>query len=169
MSSRRGKGQNDLLALGLKRPEPGVVLGSIDAEILEVLPEGFVFQYTALWLQGAGISVGGVPGLGKVVEPNVVAKARRVTRVSTNQTETRGGAKQSRSDSVGGVDFANEAYVNYRRRVDGKLRKLAREIRSFRGDRVKAGVRRCSACKRFGDDEWVYCPWDGQRMEEVDR
>lgn len=162
--------RDHLLALGIARPSTnGVVMGSVDGEVMDALPEGFVFQYTALWLEGLGVAVGGRRGLPEnVIAPNVVAKTRRSgPRTSTNQVETRGGARPSKSDTVGGVEFASERAVNYRRKIDAKLRTLARQIRSFRGDTVRAGARRCSLCKRFGEDEWVYCPWDGRRMEET--
>jgi hypothetical protein len=152
-----------------RQPVRLAVVRDVAGEVLEAMPEGFVFQYHVLWLEGLGKAVGGRPGLPeKVVAPNVVAKTRRSgPRTSTSQTETRGGAKKSKSSEVGGVEFASEAAVHFRRRIDAKLRKLGREIRSWRGDAERSAGRRCSYCKRFGDDEWVYCPWCRSPMEEV--
>lgn len=145
-----------------------------DDEVLEVMPEGFVFQYTALWLSAVGRAVGARRGLPeKVIAPNVVAKARRsAPRTSTSQREHRGGARKAKPDVVGGVEFDNERDLNFKRRVDRKLRAIAREIRVWRDGTLKGvrtGLRRCSQCKQFGDDTWVYCPYDRAPMEEVDR
>lgn len=149
-----------------------VEIRAVGEEILDVMPEGFVFQYQSLWLSAVGRSVGGRPGLPeRVVAPNVVAKANRSQpRTSTGQREHRGGAKRSKDVDPGGVEIAREGDLNFKRKMDRKLRAIAREIRVWReGGRLKGGIRRCSQCKRFGDEEWVYCPWDGKRMEESDR
>lgn len=117
-----------------------------------------------LWMKAFGTSVGG----GSRFDGVLVANARRVVRVSTNQTEVRGGAKRSKAPSPGGVDVANEAALYFKRKVDRKLRALAREMKVWLDGSAHSGQRRCSSCKRYGDAEWLYCPWDRAPMEEVD-
>lgn len=55
----------------------------------------------------------------------------------------------------------------YKRRVDKKLRKLAGEIElqlsGYSGDRTEQ--KRCTACKKLGEDDWSYCPRCGGKME----
>lgn len=146
--------------------EANMGLDEVGREILGSMPEGFVFAYELMWLAAYGSAVGGRPG---GAEPNIIAKARRVVRVSTNQTETRGGANPG---GVAGMErrdvISNEAALEQLRRVNRKLRVIAREMKLWmNAGQLRAGNRRCSVCKRYGDDEWVYCPSDGKPMEEV--
>jgi len=109
------------------------------------------------------------PGAAYVGDPIEKAKGRMVTRVSTGQTETRGGAKGSRK-SGGSKDFIrSEAAFNEKSRIDRKLRKLTREIKAWLRDSHEArdDVRRCTVCRKFGEPEWLYCPRDGKPMESV--
>jgi hypothetical protein len=163
MRDEAGEVKRVLISSGL-----GLSASELGDEVLRSMPEKFVFAYELLWLSAFGRSVGGRSS-GGVVEPNVVSKARRVTRVSTNQTETRGGAKAGGMQGLSDRDvISNEIALEKKRRIDRKLRALARDIRSFISRETdRAGNRRCSSCKRFGDDEWVYCPWDGRPMEEI--
>lgn len=132
---------------------------ALEREVLDALPEDFVFRYEMLWLRVYGRRQPGVD--------NPVASARRVTRVSTNQTETRGPAKPRTGPMIPGV-VGNEAALLFKQRLDRKLRTLAREMRAWLDrDTVKAGVRRCTKCRRYAEDTWVYCPWDGSPTEEA--
>jgi hypothetical protein len=109
------------------------------------------------------------PGAAYVGDPIEKAKGRMVTRVSTGQTETRGGAKGSRK-SGGSKDFIrSERAFNEKARIDRKLRKIAREIRAWLRDSAESrdDVRRCTTCRKFGEPEWLYCPKDGKPMESV--
>ena len=109
------------------------------------------------------------PAAAYVGDPIEKAKGRMVTRTSTGQTETRGGAKGSRK-SGGSKDFIrSEAAFNFKSKVDRKLRKLAREIKVWLQDSPgeRDDVRRCTVCRKFGEPEWLYCPRDGKPMESV--
>jgi hypothetical protein len=128
-------------------------------QVLDAMPEDFVFLYELLWLDAFGRQRGGVD--------NQIAAARRVTRTSTSQTETRGPAKPRTGPKL--VDpMGNEAALLFKRRVDRKLRALARDIRAWLDhDTVRAGIRRCTKCRRYAEDTWTHCPWDGAPTEEV--
>lgn len=143
----------------------------LEMEVWRRLPERFRLAYELVWLRAFGASIGGRYGGG--VEQNVVASSKRVTRTSTSQVETRGGAhsgKKLAGASVRGV-IGDEAALAQLRRMDRRLREIARQASVWLGTGVEGGgmVRRCSVCKQFGDGEWLYCPKDGKPMEDVDR
>lgn len=139
----------------------------VEREVMRALPDDFVYRYELLWLRVFTSAVGGRPG---GTPPVTVAKARRVVRTSTGQTETRGGA--SGGKKLAGASertvVANDEALAFKAKVDRKLRAISRDMRVWLGDGgAKAGVRRCSRCRKFGEDTWTFCPWDGQPMEEV--
>ena len=139
-----------------------VALPSVDLTAL--LPEDFVFRYELLCMRVFGRAVLSRGGSGDRV---VVHGARRVTRVSTGQTETRGGARRNGVVHTDGVEV-NDAALRMKRRIDRKLRLLARDMKAWMGDdNARAGVRRCSRCNRYAEDTWTFCPWDGAPTEEM--
>ena len=143
-----------LTALGLER------------EAVSTMPEGFLFRYELLFLATYGRAIVGAQRRDGEVQ---ISSARRVVRVSTNQTETRGPAKRGGKPSqIGGVDIGREVALGFKRRIDRKLRAIDRDIQRFLRDDVRAGMRRCSVCRKFGEDDWLYCARCGHPMEEVD-
>jgi hypothetical protein len=141
----------------------------LEREVWDRMPVRFRLLYELVWLRAFGASVGGRHG--GVVTQNVVHGAKRVTRVSSGQTETRGGAHSGKK-LVGASDkdvISNASALAMLRRVDRRLRQVARDMDVYlhagAADKVK---RRCSVCKKFGDDEWLYCPRDGRPMEQVE-
>lgn len=144
---------------------------AIEREVLTVLPDGFLHRYEQVWLKTFGSAIGGRDS-GGVVEPNVIASTRAVTRTSTGQTETRGGAhsgKKLAGAAERGV-VASEGALRFKQKVDAEIRKINRTMKVWlEGGGVGQSLgRRCSVCKRFGDDAWVWCPYDGKPMEERD-
>ncbi len=134
-----------------------------DAEIvLRSLPNAFLDSYLALNV--ASSSSSGVVSVGK-------KSAKAVTRTSTSQTETRGPAKSAKAGLSHRHVITYERALVERRKVDRKLRALAREIKAFldgpHADPVRSGVRRCTRCKTFTDSNWNYCPDDGAPTEEM--
>ena len=95
-----------------------------------------------------------------------------MVRTSSGQTETRGGAHAGKK-LVGASEktiVTNDRALEQLRKIDRRLRTLAKDMAVFLGakEHMATVVRRCSVCKRFGEVEWVYCPWDGKPMEELD-
>lgn len=109
------------------------------------------------------------PAAAYVGDPIEKAKGRMVTRTSTGQTETRGGAKGSRKSGGSKDMIRSEAAFNYKSKIDRKLRKLTREIKTWLqgSGEYRDDVRRCTVCRKFGEPEWLYCPQDGKPMESV--
>lgn len=137
------------------------------ADAVRTLPTDFVSVYESLFLASLRTDRGGSSDAGEVG----VAGARRVTRVSTNQVETRGGSKGSRK-SGGSADLVrSQRMLEFKGRVDRRLRKIARDIkaemRDAQGDSEL--LRRCTVCRTFGESGWLYCPKDGKPMESLDR
>lgn len=156
----------ELLAVVRQRTgRVGVTVEDVEREVLAALPDDFVFRYELLWLRCFAAAVGGRPG-GAL--PAQVAKARRVVRTSTGQTETRGGAHGGKlAGAAEKTTVANDAALAFKASVDRRLRKIARDMRAWLGgDDARAGVRVCTRCRRFGEDTWTFCPYDGQPMEE---
>jgi hypothetical protein len=60
--------------------------------------------------------------------------------------------------------------MNYRSKLDRRIRRMAREIQAFLdGKDVKVESRKCAGkCRKIGEAEWVYCPRCGGPMEQVD-
>lgn len=139
-------------------------LRKVDIELSSVVrsfPIDFVSTYLELFDRSLR-TVGSAGGDGVSV-----AGARRVTRTSTNQTETRGGAKGSRS-SGGSDPLRSEAALAFKSKVDRKLRKITREMKVWlEGKATQEGLRRCTVCRTFGEPSWLYCPRDGKPMESL--
>lgn len=142
----------------------------VEREVLAALPEDFLHRYEMVWLKAFGTSVGGRSSHGEVT-PNVVASTSAVIRTSTSQTATRGGAASGKK-LAGASDktiISSEAALKFKRKVDAELRKINRLMKGWLTAPGEVGAslgRRCTVCKRFGDDGWIYCPWDGKPMEE---
>lgn len=142
----------------------------LEREVWDRMPERFRFLYEIMWLRAFGPSIGGRYSNGS--DPNVVVSTKRVVRVSTNQTETRGGASGGKklAGSSTKDTISSDMALEQLRKVDRRLRTIAREMAVFLGgEQMRGGsVRRCSRCKRYGDGDWLYCPRDAAPMEEVD-
>lgn len=64
---------------------------------------------------------------------------------------------------------ASEKAMEERARVDRRLRKIARDIKSWYSGGAFSSNRICDGqCKKIGDGEWNYCPRCGGRMREMD-
>lgn len=149
----------------------GMTIGipELEREVWERMPERFRFLYELLWLRAFGRSVGGAAGS---TDGNTVSGTKRVTRTSTGQTETRGGAHAGKrlAGASEKTVVSNDRALEQLRKIDRRLRTLAKDMAVFLGakEHMAMTVRRCSSCKRFGEAEWLYCPWDARPMEEVD-
>lgn len=136
---------------------------SVGGELLRLLPSDFVTQYEALFLRAFAASNGSRSDVG-------VVGAKRITRVSTNQVETRGGAKSKRAGSSEKNIIHDQRALGFKAKVDRKLRKLSRDIRQWMEaeNMTHTSVRRCTRCRKYADDTWSFCPFDGAPTEEVD-
>lgn len=158
-----GTGMGATLPAALRRV--GMVGGELPVELMRALPESFVERYSMLALRVYEAERHGrAEGEGRV-------GTARVTRLSTGQTETRGGAKSTGKRA--GVNerqvLPSMAALAYKSKVDRKLRKIAREMAVWLKDGgTRQSVRRCVRCCRFGEEGWSYCPTDGQPMQEVE-
>lgn len=155
-NERSGNGSNGRLGSGADGDRNGLL-----SESLTDLVENY-----SLIVEKALVVPGSVY-LGDAVEK---ASGRQVTRTSSSQTATRGGAIGSRK-SGGSKDFIrDQAMFAFKTKLDSKIRKLNREVRSMlaRGPLgVPVDTRRCTVCKRYGEETWLFCPADGKRMESV--
>lgn len=124
------------------------------------LPSDLEENYELLWAMALR-----APQAVSSGDPVQKARGLPVTRLSTSQTETRGGAKGSRKSGKSADLIRSEAAFVFKGRMDRKLRKLSREIKAWmEGSESTVEVRRCSVCRQYGDSEWLYCPKDGKPM-----
>lgn len=141
----------------------------MDAELTDAvrsLPSDFVSTYQLLFERALRVGSSGANDAGEVG----VAGASRVTRLSSGQTETRGGAKSGKKSGGSRVPIRSEASLAFKGKMDRRLRAITREIK-FHLDGVDVGeaLRRCTVCRTFGESSWLYCPRDGKPMESMDR
>lgn len=104
-------------------------------------------------------------GLTGVVGDNGKAKRRRTGEdESSIKVSAKGKNKKSK------VLFFSESGIDYRRKLDRKLRLISREILGYLADDRGVAVSRvCSgSCKRIGDGEWLFCPNCAGPMVERD-
>lgn len=138
-----------------------------EAEVLLSFPENFVFRYEQVWLAGLPRERQGGEFIGMAV-------AKRTTRLSTSQTETRGGAKEGKKHA-GAAErdmLGNQAARAFKRKIDADLRKVNRRMKAWIDGGAESEVgatlgRRCTMCKRWGEESWVWCPWDRGAMEDI--
>lgn len=137
------------------------------ADELRMMPNVWVEAYGALC---SASFTDGLEGRGANQNPYVSPKVTRV-RTRTGETETRGLATRGKAPfPKGGVEARSERLMATKSRIDRRLRTLAREIRDELDGRKQAGaVRKCTRCKRFGEETWSWCPYDGAPMESADQ
>lgn len=151
-----------------------IVDGEIAGVVLGFLPKKFVFFYELLAdlaygerrLDASGAMAPSEGGRQKVKKSN--------GRTSTNGVDkTLAASGRGKSKNHGEIQFKDERAVDFRRLVDRKLRRIAREIEEFLaggdGSSLRSGKRRCSGrCGKIGDPEWMFCARCGGPMMEVD-
>jgi hypothetical protein len=142
-----------------------VIRLDVDLEYLNSFPADFLFRYELIWSKTID--------RGRQVGENIEIASGRASgpRLSSSAVETRGGAKPGKKLAGASTRdvISNEAALSFKRRVDRKLREVNRMMRVWlaNGEVGQSRGRRCTVCKRFGDDEWIYCPNDGKPMEEA--
>lgn len=136
------------------------------ADELRMMPSVFVERYGALV---TGALSDGLEGKRTDSSPKVNPRLTRV-RTKTSQVETRGLASRTKANTPqGGPEVRSLRLLALKGRIDRRLRSLAREIQTELESRKSAeSVRRCTRCKRFGEDTWSWCPYDGAIMQSDD-
>lgn len=164
-----------------------VSLHSVEELVLRGLPDVFSTAFERLIVLiytdkarlaglGSGKSEVDLPGVGKGSGGLGAVRSETPDIRSVHRTPGGGGASGG-----GDVPLRSEVALRYKSTVDRKLRRMGREIRYFvdglerRGPRgggmtgVAKPMRKCvGKCKKFGDADWVYCPWCGGPMSELD-
>ena len=152
-----------------------VLDGDASSAILRFLPDSFVLFYSGLVDRSYGerrLDASGsmAPPTGS---PRVKAKksSGRTNSGSVERTlvATGGSGKEKNRSEIG---FKDEDSVDYRKKIDRRLRRIAREIEEFlaggNGESLKSGKRKCGGrCRKIGDPEWLFCPRCGGPMIEV--
>lgn len=135
------------------------------ADELRMMPTVWVSAYGALCVSALS---DGLEGRGGPDNPYTRPKVLRV-RTRTSETEVRGLATRGKAPfPKGGVEVRSERLMALKSRVDRRLRTLAREIRRELADETSI-PRKCTRCKKYGEESWSWCPFDGAPMESDDR
>lgn len=150
-----------------------VVDGEIAGAVLGFLPKKFVHLYEQLCDNAYGERrLDGSSATRRDTGGGRATAKRGSGRLNSGQVDktlvaSTGGKTKNHAE----IAMKSEAAVDFRRLVDRRLRRLAREIEDFlRGDEaVKAGRRKCGGrCRKIGDADWIYCARCGGPMQEVD-
>lgn len=145
--------------------EAGKVRLAMMSDELRMMPEVLVDAYAALCAEALR---DGTEGRREDSSPRVKGKPLG-WRISSNQTETRAGAKTSgKKGPVGGPEIKSRRMFVLKEKIDRKLRKLAREIESRMAGGTGEMSRKCSRCGKYGEPDWIWCPWDGAAMQSED-
>lgn len=154
--------------LGGKRG--GLGAGEESGDLRRLVGERFAAALEGVWLASLRYLRGTVPGDGGGMHGRMGSGGvRRATGLTDRRLMMRGkvGAKGV-SAAVGGV-VQDEAALAFKASVDRKLRKITREMESWLENRSSSRrdnvVRKCKKCRRYGEDSWQFCPFDGQKME----
>lgn len=143
-----------------------------DLELLgRYLPTGFLFAYEILIHRAVVLSSS--RGYDSTVQKDAGRPTGGLGSTRSETVERRIGAGGGSRKFGGSRDLVrDEASLEFRRRIDRKLRKLGREMLVWlEGTRGKTTYRRCGGrkCGAFADEEWNYCPKCGAATEERDR
>lgn len=149
-----------------------VVDGEIAGAVLAFLPKKFVHSYEQLTDAAYGerrLDASGAMAAPEGGRQKVKKSSGRVSSSQTDRTLAAGAGGKSKNHSE--IQFKSERAVDFRRLIDRKLRRIAREIEEFFAggvENLKAGSRKCSGkCKKIGDPDWLFCARCGGPMEEV--
>lgn len=127
----------------------------------DLLPDAIRHAYTTLYSLCYGSS-GTIMG-----DPNAEAIVPREWFTKSDQQQTRGVAKQGSrkySSSVRSV-IKNERALELKKRVDKRLRKLAKDIYTeWETGGVDEENYKCWSCHKIAQREWKWCPRCGDRL-----
>jgi hypothetical protein len=151
--------------------------GEESGDLRRLVGERFASGLEAVWLASLRYLRSSVPGDGGRLHgrmgSGIVRPATGLTDRALRMKGAKGGAGgQGRGKGVplgvGGVVVDEEALA-FKAGVDRKIRKLTREMENWlvrrSSNREENVVRRCKKCRRFGEESWQFCPFDGREME----
>jgi hypothetical protein len=152
--------------------------GELSAEtVIAFLPSGFLFAYEQLVEQGySSRQFGGNPASPLSQASQIKGKSPRKTsgRLNSGHVDKTLMAGKGKRPSPPEIQMQSEKAVNYRKNIDRRLRRLAREIKAFlageAGENSGAVSRKCAGkCGKLGEADWMYCPRCGGPMRELDK
>ena len=143
-----------------------VIRVQADPQPQSLTPQAFTEAYELLHDE--------VFGTGAVVQDeNAIHGLGRANRgrISSDQTETRGGAVQKRKLSASRrAVIKDQRAFNEKTKIDKRLRKMAKEIYDFLNkekQHVDKWWMRCAKCKKHAEDDWQFCPRCGAETERM--
>jgi len=156
---------SDLLSVDLLRTLPVVFLDYWERILLLTYTDSALMVKSS----GSGRDIG-IPGTGKGSGGLGAVKSETPDVMDVYRT--------GQSSSVSSSPFRSELALSAKSRVERKLRRLGREMKLFvdsleraeaQGVGLTKVMRKCRGkCKKFGDGDWVFCPWCGGPMSELD-
>ena len=94
-------------------------------------------------------------------------------RIRSDDVETRGGAVQKKKLSASQKNvIKSQRAFNEKTKIDKRLRKMGKEIYDWINKEQTKPTdywTRCSKCKKHTEDDWQFCPRDGQPTERVSK
>jgi hypothetical protein len=144
--------------------------GEESGDLRRLVGERFATALEGVWLASLRYLRSSVPGDGGGLHGRM---GRNGVKAATGLTDRRlrmRGARDGKGVSIGvGGVVQDEAALAFKSKVDRQLRKMTRDMEKWLALRSSSQrdnvVTRCQKCKRYGDESWNYCPFDGQKME----
>lgn len=149
-----------------------VVDGAIAGAVLGFLPKKFVHLYEQLCDRSYGERRLDASGSMRTQDDGGGRSQAHKSkgRTSSGQVDkTLVASTQGKTKNHAEISMKDERAVDFRRLIDRRLRRLARDIEEFLsgGEVLRAGKRRCGGrCRKIGEPDWLYCPRCGGPMQE---
>jgi hypothetical protein len=146
----------------------GLGYNQISLEILYLLPEEFIGRYIWLWEKALGPAGSGEAAGRQAARNGGLGLAR--TRTEKKGVVPTGASPTQKKWKRMGLSVRDEKALELKDRIDRRLRAIARDIRAYEveGMMAKQQTAQCISCRRMGDPNWKFCPYDGSLMNVIE-
>lgn len=145
--------------------------GGGDDDLRRLVGERFANALEGVWVASLRYLRSTLTGAGDGMHVRVGRDGfRRATGLTDRGLVMRGAGRSGGVVNSGGL-VVDEAALAFKSEIDRKLRKVTREMErwlerrsSNREENGLRNVRKCVRCRRYGEEKWSFCPWDGAEM-----
>ena len=149
----------------------GLGVVGVDDDLRRLVGERFATALEGVWLASLRYLRATVPGDGGGGYGAVGIAVVKPANGLTDRALRMPGAKRSgRGVDRGGL-VVDEGALAFKAEVERKLRKVTREMESWLEQRsssekrnMREVVKKCVKCRRFAEENWKFCPYDGEKV-----